>query len=36
MSGISSAFNFASAGLTMNAHWSEVVSGNIASADDPG
>ena len=35
MSGISSAFNFASAGLTMNAHWSEVVSGNIASADDP-
>ncbi|MCB1342120.1 MAG: flagellar hook-associated protein FlgK [Pseudooceanicola sp.] len=35
MSGISSAFNVARSGLALNSHWSELVSGNIANADNP-
>ncbi|GHF36257.1 flagellar hook-associated protein FlgK [Seohaeicola zhoushanensis] len=35
MSGITSAFNVARSGLAINSQWSEVVSGNIANADNP-
>lgn len=34
MSGINSAFNIARSGLTINSQWSEIVSGNIANADN--
>ena len=35
MSSIPNAFNISRTGLTMTSHWAQVVSGNIANADDP-